>query len=90
MNDGAEGNARAASRTPATGRGRVRAALLVAIALLYIASVPWYRETGAPIGIVFGLPDWVAIALGCYIGVAILNAIAWRLTEVSDGEGSGE
>ncbi|MCP4024851.1 MAG: hypothetical protein GY736_00855, partial [Sphingomonas sp.] len=51
---------------------------------------PWYRETGAPIDIVFGLPDWVAIALGCYIGVAILNAIAWRLTEVSDGEGSGE
>ena len=34
--------------------------------------------------IVFGLPDWVAVALGCYAASAVLNAIAWWFTEVSD------
>ncbi len=62
----------------------LRRLLLVLIALFYIASVPWYRETGAAFGIAFGLPDWVAVALGCYFAVAVLNALAWQLTEVSD------
>jgi len=65
---------------------RWRRILFVAIALLYVASVPWYRETGGDFDLVFGLPDWVAVALGCYVGVAVLNAVAWQLTEVVDPE----
>lgn len=63
---------------------RARRLLLAAIGLLYVLSVPWYRETGSGYEIVFGLPDWVAVALGCYIGVAVLNAFAWQLTEIDD------
>jgi hypothetical protein len=59
---------------------RLRAALLVAIAVLYAISIPWYRETE----LIFGLPDWVALALACYVGVAILNTVAWLLTDVRD------
>ncbi len=62
----------------------MRAILLIAIGVLYVISVPWYRETGAEVAIVFGLPDWVAWALGCYVLVAILNAIAWLLTEMGE------
>ena len=58
--------------------------LLAAIALLYVVSIPWYRETGAEPEIWFGLPDWVAVALGCYVAVAVLNAIAWLRTDVSE------
>jgi hypothetical protein len=54
------------------------------IALLYIASIPWYRDTDAPLRLWFGLPDWVAVALLCYVGVAIVNAFAWLWTEVPD------
>jgi len=60
----------------------------VLIALLYVASVPWYRTGGDTPDLLFGLPDWVAIALGCYVAVAVLNAAAWLLTEVSDSEDS--
>jgi hypothetical protein len=56
----------------------------VSIALLYIFSVPWYRETGAPFEIWFGLPDWVAVALLCYAIAACFNAVAWLLADVSD------
>ncbi len=63
---------------------RLRAALLVAIAVLYAISIPWYRETGAEPELIFGLPDWVALALACYVGVAILNTVAWLLTDVRD------
>ncbi len=62
-------------------RGRVRRALLALIGLLYIVSVPWYRDTEAPLRLVMGLPDWVAVALGCYITIALLNAIAWLSTD---------
>ncbi len=58
--------------------------LLVLIVLLYVISVPWYRESGAVPSLVLGLPDWVAVALGCYVGVAILNSLAWLLTDVRD------
>ncbi len=64
----------------------LRRALLAAIAVLYVLSVPWYRSAGADPGFWLGLPDWVAVALGCYVGVAILNAAAWLLTEVRDTE----
>ncbi len=58
--------------------------LLAAIGLLYVVSIPWYRETGAEPEIWFGLPDWVAVALGCYVAVAVLNAIAWLRTDVPE------
>ncbi len=68
-------------------RARIRAGLLGLIALLYVVSIPWYRELGKDPEIWLGLPDWVAVALGCYAAAAVLNAIAWFLTEESDGEG---
>ncbi len=58
--------------------------LLAVIALLYAISIPWYRETGAEPEMWFGLPDWVAVALGCYVAVAVLNAIAWLRTDVPE------
>jgi hypothetical protein len=51
------------------------------IALLYVASVPWYRDPDAPLRIVLGLPDWVAVAIGCYAAAACLNAAAWWLRD---------
>ena len=65
---------------------RARAGLLVSITLLFVLSVPWYRSADAPLVLWWGLPDWVAVALGCYLGVAILNAFAWLLTDVVDPE----
>ena len=37
-----------------------------------------------------GLPDWVAVALLCYAAVAVLNSLAWLLTDVPDRDESGE
>jgi hypothetical protein len=54
------------------------------IALLYLASVPWYRDDAAPLRLWLGLPDWAAVALLCYVGVAVVNAVAWSVTEVPD------
>lgn len=69
-------------------RRRLRRGLFVAIGALYVVSVPWYRESGAAPSIVFGLPDWVAVALACYVGAAALNSLAWMLGELRDpGEG---
>jgi hypothetical protein len=55
--------------------------LLGGVALLYIASVPWYRDLDAPLRLVFGLPDWVAVAIACYAVAACLNAAAWLLSD---------
>jgi hypothetical protein len=71
---------------PERRRGRRRARLLAAIAVLYVLSIPWYRQAGAAPAIVFGLPDWVATAVGCYLGVAVLNLLAWRLTDVGEDD----
>ena len=62
---------------------RVRKALLCAIALLFAASIPWYRGD-APVGRLLGLPDWVAVALLCYALAAVFNSVAWLLTDVPD------
>ncbi len=62
----------------------MRGLLLIAIGVLYVISVPWYRDTGAEVTLVFGLPDWVAWALACYVLVAVLNAIAWLLTDMGE------
>ena len=70
--------------TEPRGRRRLRGALFGLIALLYVLSVPWYRQTGAEVGMLFGLPDWVAVALGCYLAAAFCNALAWLLTDVPD------
>jgi hypothetical protein len=71
------------SRRPRS-RPRVRLLLLSAIALLYVFSVPWYRAPDAPLRIWLGLPDWVAVALLCYVAAAVLNALAWWLTDIRD------
>jgi hypothetical protein len=69
----------------ATPAGRnVRRVCMVVIALLYVASVPWYRDADAPLRIWLGLPDWVAVALLCYVGVAVVNAVAWMSTDIPD------
>ena len=71
-------------------RARLRSALLIAIGALYLVSVPWYRETGSPVTLVWGRPDWVALALACYLGVAVLNGVAWLLTEMPEPESAAE
>ncbi len=67
-------------------RRRVRCFLLAGIGVLYAVSVPWYRASGAPPVVVLGLPDWVLVAFVCYVGVAVMNAAAWLLTDVRDSE----
>ena len=66
------------------GKQRVRALLLIVITTLFVASIPWYRDADAEVTLIGGLPDWVAVALGCYVGVAFLNSIAWLLTDIED------
>jgi hypothetical protein len=65
---------------------RLRRLCLGVIALLYVASVPWYREPGAEPAIWLGLPDWVALSVLCYVGVALFNSLAWMSTEVPEVE----
>ncbi len=66
----------------------LRRLLLAGIAVLYVIAVPWYRTSGEIPGTIGGLPDWVALALGCYVLVAVLNCVAWLLTDLRDpGEG---
>ena len=68
----------------AMARPILRRLLLAGVLLLYALSIPWYRAAGAEPSIWLGLPDWVAVALLCYAGAAVLNAGAWLLTEVRD------
>jgi hypothetical protein len=79
-----------AAGKPASGarptRGRVRAALLALIGVLFLVSIPWYRPTDSPPRLVLGLPDWVLVAIVCYVFIALLNAVAWLLTDVPDPE----
>lgn len=77
---------------PPNGRGRsgLRRALLVLIAVCYAASIPWYRAAETSPRTWLGLPDWVAVAVVCYVAAATLNAVAWLLADVRDddpGEG---
>jgi len=68
---------------------RLRRLALLGVAALYALSIPWYRETGEAPALWWGLPDWVAVALGCYVGAAVLNALAWRHTEIEDPDAPG-
>ena len=63
---------------------RVRLVLIAIIVVLYLVSVPWYREAGEAPAIWLGLPDWVAVALGCYLAAAALNAVAWLLADIPE------
>ena len=69
-------------------RKGLRRLLLCVIALLYVLSIPWYRDSDAAPTVWLGLPDWVAVAVVCYVAVAICNALAWLLTDVPDEPGS--
>jgi len=69
-------------------RRRFRFVCLALILALYAVSIPWYRTSDAPVALWLGLPDWVMTALLCYLAIAVLNAIAWALTDVSDDPGS--
>jgi hypothetical protein len=63
---------------------RVRALLLAAIGLLYLVAIPWYRASDALPADLLGLPDWVTVALACYVAAAVLCAWAWLVTDVHD------
>jgi hypothetical protein len=63
---------------------RVRLVLIAIIVILYLVSVPWYRTAGEAPAVWLGLPDWVAVALGCYLAAAALNAVAWLLADVPE------
>jgi len=61
----------------------LRRVLIFLIALLYAVSIPWYRGDAPPERL-FGLPDWVTVAILCYAGAAVLNSAAWLLTEIPE------
>ena len=77
-----DGGARPVPPRPRWAR-LLRRVLLCMIALLYAASIPWYRGD-APVAMYFGLPDWVAVAILCYAAAAILNFAAWMLTDIPE------
>ena len=69
------------------GRRRIlRYTAFVLIAALYLISIPWYRDTDAPLRLWLGLPDWAAVALVSYTLAAAANAFAWRMTEFEDSD----
>lgn len=65
-------------------RRRFRLALLGVVFLLFVFSVPWYRSDPGELRLILGLPDWVAVAVGCYALAACLNSVAWLWTEIDD------
>lgn len=75
-------------RRRSSGRTILRAVSFALIALLYAASIPWYRDPEAPLRLWLGLPDWAAVALVSYTLAALVNACAWRLTDIRDPEDS--
>ncbi len=77
-------------RADASARARLRTGLLLAIALLYVLSIPWYRPSGSESAMWLGIPDWVAVALVCYVAAAVLNALAWLLTDLRDDSDSAD
>ena len=79
-----EADRRTADAPGFRSRRRTHRVLLALIGVLYLISVPWYRDTDAPLKLVFGMPDWVAVALGCYVAVAVLNACAWLFVDFPD------
>ena len=77
--------AKGESETRAQGRGPgLRGVLLALVAVLFCLSVPWYRSDDQPLRLLFGVPDWVAVAVICYVLVAVLNSLAWMRTGIDD------
>jgi len=62
----------------------LRRVLLALVGVLYVVSIPWYWQAESEPRLWLGLPDWVTVALGCYLLAAILNAVAWLVTDVPD------
>ena len=67
----------------------LRRALLCGVGLLFAASIPWYRGDAPPARL-FGLPDWVAVAILCYAAAALLNSAAWLLTDIPEPNADDE
>ena len=67
----------------------LRRALLCGVGLLFAISIPWYRGDAPPAKL-FGLPDWVAVAILCYAAAAILNSAAWLLTDIPESVADDE
>jgi len=63
--------------------------LLCGVGLLFAISIPWYRGDAPPAKL-FGLPDWVAVAILCYAAAAILNSAAWLLTDIPESVADDE
>ena len=40
---------------------------------LFAGSIPWYLPENAPLRLWLGLPHWVVISLGAYLGVALFT-----------------
>ena len=49
-----------------------------------LSVLPFKGAADAPVTLVLGLPNWVAVAIVCYVAVALLNAAAWLLADVRD------
>ena len=58
----------------------------ITVLALYVLSIPWYRTPGATPTIVFGVPDWVAVAVACYLAIAVITAIAWHRVRFEEEE----
>ncbi len=58
--------------------------VLLLTVLFFLAAIPWHRSPGEMPAYWLGLPDWAAVSLLCFVGVAITNAIAWLLTDLSE------
>ncbi len=69
---------------PRSGRRPLRRLLLGLLALLYGASIPWYRDSGAAPGTLLGLPDWAAVAVLCYALAALVTALLWLVTDMPE------
>lgn len=65
-------------------RRLLRRVLLTVIAVLYGVSIPWYRAPDPSPATWLGMPDWAAVAVLCYVAVAVCNSLAWLLTDVPD------
>jgi hypothetical protein len=71
-------------------RRRLRRTCLCTVGVLYVVSIPWYRTAGEAPRVWLGLPDWVAVALVCYVAAACLNALAWVVSDVGDAPPSSD
>ena len=56
---------------------------------LFAGSIPWYLPANEPLRLWFGLPHWVVISLGAYLGVALFTVwVVRNCWPEPDGEAS--